>query len=217
MTTNRASSRTAVGAMAQLPTALLKPWPENPRTISEARLTDLKRSLVEDREMLEARPLIALPDGTVILGNQRLQIALELDWKTIPVITVDLTPERARLWALRDNNSYGEWDEPALANMLAELKADGVDLALAGFPSGDVDRILAGIELPADPDDAPPPPDTPPTHSPARSTSSGRTSSCAATRPTPRGLERLLYRCCRSCSGLTLPMASRMSVRPRKR
>jgi hypothetical protein len=78
--------------------------------------------------MLQARPLLALPDGTVIAGNQRLRAARELGWQTIPVVTVSLERERARLWALRDNNSYGEWEEQALAELLAELGEGGVDL-----------------------------------------------------------------------------------------
>jgi hypothetical protein len=43
--------------------------------ISPERLADLGRSLASDKAMLWARPLIALPDGTVIAGNQRLLAA----------------------------------------------------------------------------------------------------------------------------------------------
>src|SRR4051812_37527996 len=111
--------------------------------------------------MLTARPLLALPDGTVVCGNQRLLAAVELGWDSIPVITIDIDPQRARLWALRDNNSYGAWDEPALAELLAELHADGVELALTGFADRDLDRILAGIPGRADPDAAPPLPTVP--------------------------------------------------------
>ena len=145
----------------EIPLERLQPWAENPRTIREPRLEDLKRSLVEDREMLAARPLLALPDGTVFAGNQRLRAARELGWDTIPVLTVELDWERARVWALRDNNPYGEWDEPALAELLAELAADGVDLALAGFGSADLDRLLGALPVVRDPDEAPPLPATP--------------------------------------------------------
>ena len=99
--------------------------------------------------------MIALPDGTVVCGNQRLRAAVERGWETIPVLVVDLDPERARLWALRDNAAYGEWDEPALAELLAELAAGGVDLALSGFETADLDRLLAGLQPDADPDEAP--------------------------------------------------------------
>ncbi len=106
--------------------------------------------------MLWARPLIALLDGTVVCGNQRLLAVLALGWETVPALFVDLDRERARLWALRDNAAYGEWDEPVLAELLAELAGDGVELALTGFASSDLDRILAGLTAKTNPDDAPP-------------------------------------------------------------
>jgi ParB-like chromosome segregation protein Spo0J len=150
-----------VSALAELPLERLRCWPENPRRIRPERLEQLKRALADDPEMLLARPLLALPDGTVIAGNQRLRAARELGWQTIPVITVELDRERARLWALRDNNPYGEWDEPALAELLAELGAGGVELALAGFADRELERLLAGIEPAADPEEAPPLPGEP--------------------------------------------------------
>src|SRR4249919_3976166 len=112
--------------VVELPLDALRPWPENPRVIRPERLEALKAALVADREMLWARPLIALSSGEVICGNQRLLAAQELNWKTIPTLTVELDRERARLWALRDNNAYGEWDEQALAELLAELNLGGV-------------------------------------------------------------------------------------------
>jgi DNA modification methylase len=145
-----------VSPVLELPLDQLRLWPENPRTITPERLEQLKRALSADRAMLQARPLLALPDGTVIAGNQRLRAACELGWATIPVVTVELDWDRARLWALRDNNAYGDWDEPALAALLAELAEGGVELALAGFAERDLGRILAGLAPPADPDAAPP-------------------------------------------------------------
>jgi DNA modification methylase len=139
----------------------LRSWPENPRSIAPAALEQLKQALLGDSAMLWARPLIALPDGTVICGNQRLLAARELGWQTIPTITVELDRDRARVWALRDNNQYGTWDEQALAELLGELAADGVDLALTGFQSSDLDRLLAGLEADTDPDEVPPLPDDP--------------------------------------------------------
>ena len=155
------SARKPFPRAVETPLSQLRPWPENPRSITPARLAELKCSLEADREMLGARPLIALPGGVVIMGNQRLLAARELGWDSIPVITVDLDRERARLWALRDNNSYGQWDEQALAEMLHELTAEGVDISLAGFDSAELDRLLSGFEAETDPDEVPPLPDEP--------------------------------------------------------
>src|SRR5206468_3143447 len=145
----------------ETPLSALCAWSENPRFIRPGRLEELKRSLEADREMLGARPVVALPDGTVVMGNQRLLAARELGWKTIPVTTIDVDRERASLWALRDNNQYGEWDDEALAEMLQELAGEGVDLALAGFDGAELDRLLSGLEAETDPDTVPPPPEKP--------------------------------------------------------
>jgi DNA modification methylase len=141
----------------ELPLAALRSWPENPRSIRPDRLADLMKALEADREMLAARPLIALPDGTVICGNQRLLAAKQLGWDSLPVITADLDAQRARLWALRDNSPYGAWNEPALAELLAELNLQDVDLALTGFADRDLDRILAGLAGPTEPEELPVP------------------------------------------------------------
>jgi ParB-like chromosome segregation protein Spo0J len=91
--------------VVQARVADLRCFERNPRRISPERLEALKRSLEEDREMLLARPLIALVDGRVICGNQRLLAAQQLGWRTA---YVELDDARARTWVLRDNNGYGE-------------------------------------------------------------------------------------------------------------
>lgn len=134
----------------------------NPRRISDERLASLKRALEADPEMLQARPLIALPDGRVIAGNMRLRAALELGWKTIPAITVDLDETRAQQWLLRDNQEYGEWEDASLAMLLEDLQAQGADLDLTGFASEEVTRLLdLLVEAPPNADDVPDLPTTP--------------------------------------------------------
>ena len=134
---------------------------ENPRAIRPERLEDLKASLVADRDMLSARPVIAAPDGTVIAGNMRVVAARELGWDTIPVVTVDLDNERARLWMLKDNQSYGDWVEDEVGALLQELARTDVDLNLTGFAPEEIDRLLeattAAVEH--DPDWVPQAPD----------------------------------------------------------
>jgi hypothetical protein len=66
------------------------------------------------------------------------------------VVYADLDPQRARLWLLRDNNPYGEWDEAGVSQLLAELAAAGEDLNLTGFGSEDLDRLLAELGDPED-------------------------------------------------------------------
>jgi len=138
-------SATAELTVVDAPVAELHENEENPRTIAEPSLDALAKSLEADPAMLQARPLIALPDGTVIAGNMRLRAAKALGWETVPTMYVDLDPQRARLWLLRDNNLYGEWEEEALTAMLAELAAADVDLLLTGFGQGELDRLLDSL------------------------------------------------------------------------
>ena len=93
--------------------------------------------------MLRARPLIALPDGRVIAGNQRLRAVQELGWETVPVVYADLDEKRAREWALRDNNQFGEWDEEALGVYLQEMVDAGAELARTGFTDRELEQYLA--------------------------------------------------------------------------
>src|SRR5262245_57623261 len=141
---SRTRKRT-VGSVTEIALVRLREWPENPRAIRAERLDALRHAMLEDRAMLWARPLLHLPDGTVFAGNMRLRAARELGWETIPAIEVAISIDEASVWALRDNNAYGEWDEPALAEILADLADRGVDVALAGFADRDLDRILAHL------------------------------------------------------------------------
>ncbi len=152
----------SVGRVAQVPLSKLRCSDENPRVISDEGLERLKRALEADPEMLRARPVIALPDGRVVAGNMRLRAAQELGWKTIPAVRADLDEERARLWMLRDNQEYGEWEQEGLAAMLAELEASGADLELTGFEQEELDKLLLSTVVRGDPDEpAPEPPSEP--------------------------------------------------------
>jgi hypothetical protein len=152
--------KVATPRVKQVPLASLHANKANPRKITDERLESLKRALTADPEMLHARPLIALPDGRVIAGNMRLRAATELGWKTIPTVTVDLDERRAQEWLLRDNQEYGEWDEPSLAMLLEDLAAGGADLDLTGFDDREVERLLDSLQAsngaePAAPDPTP--------------------------------------------------------------
>jgi len=161
-TSRRPKSRVVVEPVVEWPLARLKQWPENPRFIRPHRLTDLMAAMTAEREMLRAKPLWVLPDGTVIAGNQRLAAALALGWTSIPVVVVrGLTAAQVRTWALLDNNQFGDWDETALAGFLSGLLAGGVDAALTGFETRELDTILASLAPVRDPDETPPLPARP--------------------------------------------------------
>ena len=152
----------SVGPVVETALSALWPWPENPRLIRPGRLEDLKRAMCAERAMLRAKPLWALPDGMVFAGIQRLLAAQGLGWTSIPVITVSgLSTKQVRSWALLDNNTFGDWDEPKLAQLLSELLAEDVDAVLTGFETRDLNAILASIPAVNDVESIPDLPVTP--------------------------------------------------------
>jgi DNA methylase len=160
-TSTEAGARALVSAVQQLPLARLRCWPENPRTIRPERLEQLKRALAVDPEMLRARPLLALPDGTVIAGNQRLRAARELGWADDPG---DHRQPRA---------GAGAPVGPARQQPVRRVGGAGTGRAPgrawrgrrrprpSGFAGRELEQLLAGIEPAADPDEAPPLPSEP--------------------------------------------------------
>lgn len=86
----------------------------NPRTISEEQLQKLQKSIQDNPDYFEARPII-LSDRTgeliIIAGNQRYEACLQLGIKEVPTVLIpNLTEDREREIIIRDNVNNGEWD-----------------------------------------------------------------------------------------------------------
>ena len=129
----------------QVPLDQLKPDPANPRRIGDAELDALTRSVSEWGLVL---PIIARrADGVVIGGHQRLIAARRLGNRTVPVIWLDLSPERARLLGLALNKISGSWDEQLLARLVADLDAlPDTDLTLTGFGEDELQNLLRSFD-----------------------------------------------------------------------
>jgi DNA modification methylase len=104
-----------------------------------------------------------MADGTIYAGNMRYRAVATLPaaWRHehfgadgIPAVLEDVSLELAKERAVRDNGSWGEWAEPDLAEILAGLKAEGVDIGLLGLASDHVERLLALVGLGDMKDDA---------------------------------------------------------------
>jgi len=115
----------------------------NPRRMRPERKAQFLKTLAAERELTEARPVIARRlDRVLIAGNMRLQGARELGWATIPTVFVDLDDLRAATWTFLDNRGFGEDDEDLAAELLAELQERGADLELTGFERKETDALL---------------------------------------------------------------------------
>lgn len=116
------------------PLSDLHELPGNPRTIKKDQFEKLKKSLQDNADYFEARPII-LSDRTgeniILAGNQRYKAAKALKMEQVPTITLHgLTEAREREIIIRDNVNNGEWDFDILANEWEEqdLEDWGVDI-----------------------------------------------------------------------------------------
>ena len=101
----------------KLPVSELKFNEENPRTITDANLKKLVKSVQEFPEMLEIRPIVINADSVVLGGNMRLKACIEAGITEVPVIRVkNLTKEQELEFIIKDNISGGDWDWDLLAN-----------------------------------------------------------------------------------------------------
>ena len=106
----------------------------NPRYITKDNFNKLKKSIKENADYFEARPLIVsnrTGKNIVIAGNQRLLASRELKLEQVPcVILKNLTEEKEREIIIRDNVELGDWDYDILANdwEIEELEDWGVKI-----------------------------------------------------------------------------------------
>ena len=118
---------------------LIKPNPNNPRVIRDAKFKQLVRSIQEFPEMLELRPIVVNEDMVTLGGNMRLRACIEAGLTDVPVVIAKgLSEEQQQEFIIKDNVGFGEWDWDDLANNWdeANLKQWGLD-----FPMFDEAKI----------------------------------------------------------------------------
>ena len=106
----------------------------NPRQIAKKDMERLKKSIADNQDYFEARPII-LSDRTgelvIIAGNQRYEAAKSLGMDKVPTFLLSgLTEEREKEIIIRDNVANGDWDMDILANEwdIETLRDWGVDM-----------------------------------------------------------------------------------------
>lgn len=99
--------------------------PTNPRRWSPSDVDKLAKSLEETPELFEIRPIIAVPfeDKYIILGgNMRYEGAKQLGMSEVPcVVFDDLSIDKMKEIVIKDNGSFGMWDNFMLDQDWGEL------------------------------------------------------------------------------------------------
>lgn len=120
------------------PVTELHPHPSNPR---RGDIDALRSSL---QRFGQQRPILALPDGTIVAGHHVYYAAVAEEWTHVAVIRSDLGGEEVKAYLAADNRTaeLGEYDEQSLAALLGDIQSN---LIGTGYTNDDVDFLLAMI------------------------------------------------------------------------
>lgn len=136
----------------ELPLTKIAPAKYNPRRRlkpDDKAYQDIRRSL-EHFGLVD--PLVwNKRSGNLVGGHQRYQVLQDLGVKRVRVRVVDLAPREERALNVALNRITGEWDFPKLTELLVDLDAGDLDVALTGFDAGDL-QDLVDFEKAAHPD-----------------------------------------------------------------
>ena len=117
--------KTSISPYSLLPNTGQLDWlPRNPRQWTQEDVDKTSRSIAEDPDFLEDRPVLVVPSGNgkylVFAGNLRLTAAKSIALASVPVVIytpeTDTDRETIKRRALKDNGSFGAWDWDILAN-----------------------------------------------------------------------------------------------------
>lgn len=115
--------------------------PANIRTHSEAQIEKLMASL---RRWGQTLPLLVDGNNIVRVGNARLDAMRRLGWTEVKIVRLDLSPTEWVALSVADNRLHdeSEFDQTALVNVLAALRAEDVDMAAVGFSPDELAALL---------------------------------------------------------------------------
>lgn len=111
--------------------------PNNPRTIRDDKFKKLVKSINDFPEMLDVRPIVVDENMVVLGGNMRLKACLSAGLKEVSIIKFnDLDENRKKEFVLKDNQSFGEWDNSLLSTWDKDMLLD------SGFEEWDMIGIF---------------------------------------------------------------------------
>ena len=124
----------------------LNPAEYNPRKRLQPGDEEYERLKTSIQTFGYVDPIIINADGTVIGGHQRLFVLRDLGYSEADVAVVDLSKADEKALNIALNKISGEWDEEKLAEIFAELDAEGYDLSLTGFGEDELSGLLSGTD-----------------------------------------------------------------------
>ena len=120
----------------------LIPYARNARTHSPEQISQIAASI---SEFGFNAPILVDRNAGIVAGHGRLLAAQKLGLPEAPVVVLDhLSDLQRRAYILADNRiaENAGWDERILAEELAALEGDGLDLKIAGFSDEELKVLL---------------------------------------------------------------------------
>lgn len=116
--------------IVQIPIDQLTPYANNTRKHTGKDVEQIKASILADGFN---DPIgVWGKDNVIVEGHGRWMACKELGYKTVPCIRLDhLTDDQRKEYAIRHNRSaeFSTWDFNILAEEIADLEAEGVDMS----------------------------------------------------------------------------------------
>ena len=141
------------------PIDTIKPYPNNPRKLSETAIEKVAQSI---QEFGFRQPIVVDKDKVIVVGHTRYRASKKLGYKQVPItIAENLTKEQINAYRIADNrtNEEAKWDEELLKMELKELDYKEFDLKMTGFDDKQINDLLFEEKQGLTDDDAVP--DTP--------------------------------------------------------
>jgi len=115
--------------------------PRNSKKHGEPSISHIAASL---KQFGQQKPIVLLPNLTVLAGNGTLAAAKALEWTQIKANITNLTGNDAKAYAIADNKTaeYADWDFSTLTEVIQELDDGEYDLTNTGFDREELERIM---------------------------------------------------------------------------
>lgn len=126
----------------------ITPWKRNPRKISEISMERLDKSV---SKLGNLQPVtFNVRTGNLVGGHQRLKLMIVKQVKETPVWCVDLTESQEKLANIALNNTYGNWDEAILKDIIEEVHKENGDFEMTGFDDEWAQKIVSKYDIPTE-------------------------------------------------------------------
>jgi DNA modification methylase len=87
-------------------------------------------------------PIIINGDNTIIGGHQRATVLADLGFKEVDVVVVEVDKDKEKALNIALNKITGQWDMPALKDLLLDLDASNFELGLTGFDPEEIEDLM---------------------------------------------------------------------------